>query len=72
MSQLNHEDALLYQAMNSDFVALLGTGTQLKQRKCLRCHKKFRSLNSGHRICANCKRVNAKVSAMRSHTLESA
>ena len=72
MTQQRQEDILLYTAMNSSFVTLLGKGTNLKQRSCLRCSKKFRSLNNGHRVCANCKRVNAKVSSLHSYRMESA
>ena len=72
MNVLNQEDLQIYRAMNESFVALIGEGTNLKQRKCLRCQKRFRSLNTGHRICANCKRINAKVSSTQSYSLESA
>ena len=70
MSQLSSEDLEIYKAMNDSFVSLLGTGTNLKQRSCLRCRKKFRSLNTGHRICANCKRINAKVSSLGVYSIE--
>jgi len=44
MSNQRQEDILLYTEMNSNFVTLLGKGTNLKQRSCLRCQKRFRSL----------------------------
>jgi hypothetical protein len=69
MSQLSCEDLEIYRAMNESFVSLLGTGTNLKQRSCLRCRKKFRSLNTGHRVCANCKRINAKVSSLGAYSI---
>jgi DNA-directed RNA polymerase subunit RPC12/RpoP len=72
MNLLNPDDLQIYRAMNESFVSLLGEGTNLKQRKCLRCQKKFRSLNTGHRVCANCKRINAKVSSIQAYNLESA
>lgn len=70
MSHLSKEDLEVFNAMNDGFVSLLGSGTQLKQRKCLKCLKRFRSLGAGHRICANCKRINAKVSPNAGYKLD--
>jgi protein-arginine kinase activator protein McsA len=69
---MESHEAVFQEAMNERFVALLGKGIQMKKRGCLRCKKSFRSLNSGHRICANCKRITAKVSSIAPYSLETA
>jgi tRNA(Ile2) C34 agmatinyltransferase TiaS len=61
---MNHPDHIINEAMSPSFMALLRPGIEQKKRTCLRCRKSFRSLGKGHRICANCKRISAKVSSI--------
>jgi len=45
-------------AVFSDFYDLVRQKPTIKQRKCLRCSKEFRS-HDHSRLCANCKRSNS-------------